>query len=116
MLSAAGQSWNISLPAWPWLDLRRQSQLQQTSHYNINGHHVQYSTELLVREVMISPKSCLRTYNPEEATLFYVPYLSSVEHRKGSENINSRNCLRMAGQFSIYLKGTIIWPGKMPLV
>jgi hypothetical protein len=88
VLSSAGQKWQTTLPPWPWLDLRRQSQANRTSHYDIEGQHVQYATELLVREVMINPKSCLRTYNPDEATLFYVPYLPSVEHHKGSKYIN----------------------------
>jgi hypothetical protein len=85
ILSPAGRNLS-SLARWPWLDMEESSRRNATGHYNIKGQNVQYSTELLVREIMINPKSCLRTSNPEEATLFYVPYLPSVEHHKGSDN------------------------------
>lgn len=66
-------------PPWPWLEYMRHSATYETTHYDIDGNHVQYTTELLIRELLMHPKSCLRTYNPEEATLFYVPYLASVD-------------------------------------
>jgi hypothetical protein len=75
-------------PPWPWLEFDRQARQDGTSHYDITSTHVQYTTELLVRQVMVHPKSCLRTYNPEEASLFYVPYLPSVEHHQGSVRVN----------------------------
>jgi hypothetical protein len=70
-------------PRWPFLDLDIQARAAGTGHYNILSQNVQYNTELLVRELMIHPHSCLRTYDPEEATLFYVPYLPSIEHHRG---------------------------------
>jgi hypothetical protein len=74
-----------TLPRWPYLDIDARSRNESRAHYNIKSNNVQYATELLVREIMINPKSCLRTYDPEEATLFYVPYLPSVEHHIGSD-------------------------------
>ena len=84
ILSPAGQNLS-SLPPWPWLELDRTSRENSRGHYNILGQNVQYTTELLVRELMINPQSCLRTNNPEQATLFYVPYLPSVEHHVGHD-------------------------------
>ena len=84
ILSPAGN--NLStLPPWPWLELDRSSRENSRGHYNILSSNVQYTTELLVREIMMNPKSCLRTMDPEEATLFYVPYLPSVEHHVGHD-------------------------------
>lgn len=84
ILSPSGQ--NLSaLPPWPWLELDRISRGNSRAHYNILSSNVQYTTELLVRELMINPKSCLRTMDPEQATLFYVPYLPSVEHHVGHD-------------------------------
>lgn len=44
----------------------------------------QYTLELVVRDVLTHPESCLRTDDPERATLFYVPYLPSAEFHNGS--------------------------------
>ena len=85
ILSEAGRNLDKLAP-WPWLELRRMSQQLGTSHYDISCQHIQYATELLVRELMVNPKSCLRTDDPEKATLFYVPYLPSVEHHRGENN------------------------------
>lgn len=43
----------------------------------------QYTLELIVREMMLHPESCLQTRNPEKAKLFYVPYLPSMEFHQG---------------------------------
>lgn len=84
ILSAAGRDLS-TLPRWPFLDLQESSRKNESGHYNIKSTNVQYTTELLVRELMMNPKSCLRTYNPDEATLFYVNYLPSVEHHLGHD-------------------------------
>jgi hypothetical protein len=85
ILTSAGH--NVSAMKWPWLDLDKAARKKARSHYNIESSNVQYTTELLVRELMINPKSCLRTYDPEEATLFYVPYLPSTEHHMGHDSL-----------------------------
>jgi hypothetical protein len=87
ILSGAGRNLSTLQP-WPWLKWERDSKINGTSHYDINGQHIQYATELLVRDIITHPDSCLRTNNPEEATLFYVPYLPSVEHHQGDKRIN----------------------------
>jgi hypothetical protein len=87
ILSDAGRNLTALQP-WPWLRWERESKKNATSHYDIDGQHVQYATELLVRDIITHPDSCLRTNNPDEATLFYVPYLPSVEHHQGSKRIN----------------------------
>ena len=74
-----------SSDAWPWLVYDAQARANATSHYDIDGQHVQYATELLVRELMTNADSCLRTFDPDEADLFYVPYLPSMEFHQGSK-------------------------------
>jgi Exostosin family len=85
ILSPAGQNLS-SLEPWPWLELDRSARENSRGHYNIMSPNIQYTTELLVRELMVNPKSCLRTLDPEKATLFYVPYLPSIEHHVGHDS------------------------------
>lgn len=75
---------NASAMQWPWLAIDKKARQAADAHYNIESQTVQYTTELLVRELMVNPDSCLRTFDPEEAELFYVPYLPSTEHHMGS--------------------------------
>lgn len=70
---------------WPWLDIDAKARAAEQGHYNINSQNVQYTSELLIREIMVNPQSCLRTYDPEQAELFYVPYLPSTEHHLGDD-------------------------------
>ena len=71
---------------WPWLDYDRQAHREGVAHYAIEGEHAQYTTELLIRDLLTHPSTaCLRTFNPDEAALFYVPYWPSTEfHRAGT--------------------------------
>jgi hypothetical protein len=69
--------------SWPWLKFDRQTRQAETNHYHVSSQHAQFATELLVRQILTHPQSCLRTYNPDEATLFLVPYLPSVEFHAG---------------------------------
>jgi hypothetical protein len=85
ILSPAGQNLSM-LPPWPWLEMDKAARENSKGHYNIFSPNVQYTTELLVRELMVNPKSCLRTLDPEKATLFYVPYLPSIEHHVGHDS------------------------------
>jgi len=77
------QGRNLTAMQWPWIKIDETAKQEAQAHYDVESQNVQYTTELLVRELMINPKSCLRTYDPEEATLFYVPYLPSTEHHMG---------------------------------
>lgn len=83
---------NLSkLERWPWLDLDIEARNGTTSHYNPQSQNAQYSTELMVRDILTHPKSCLRTYDPESADLFYVPYMVSTEHHLASNNPHKTN-------------------------
>lgn len=82
ILSEHGKHGNIT---WPWLEMDRRLKAEGKAHYdaNHNGFN-QYTTELLIRDIMTHPDSCLRTIDPEQASLFYVPYLPSMEYHNGS--------------------------------
>ena len=82
ILSEYGKS-GLSIP-WPWIEIDKRLKAQGRGHYDVNDRQIQYSTELLVRDIITHPDSCLRTNDPETATLFYVPYLPSIEFHNGS--------------------------------
>lgn len=83
LVNEYGKTFNES--SWPWIEFDDTARKNSRGHYNINSQNVQYTTELLVRELMVNPDSCLRTNDPETAKLFYVPYLPSIEHHKGTD-------------------------------
>jgi len=70
---------------WPWLEYDRVERQNETIHYDVLGENAQYATELLIKQVMTHPKSCLRTHDPEQAKLFYVPYMNTLELRRASD-------------------------------
>lgn len=82
ILSAHGKARNVT--SWPWIEIDQRSKSQTKAHYDTQSSAVQYTTELLVRDIITHPDSCLRTYDPEQASLFYVPYLPSMEYHNGS--------------------------------
>ena len=64
---------------YPWQEIDNRTKALGEFHYRIRDARAnQYTTELLVREIFTNPNSCLRTHNPEQATLFYVPYMPSI--------------------------------------
>lgn len=73
----------LTKDSWPWLKIDEQTRYNETNHYHVTSQHAQFSTELLVRQILTHPDSCLRTHNPEHAKLFWVPYLPSVEFHAG---------------------------------
>jgi hypothetical protein len=78
--TAAGQ--NIS---WPWLEMDERLKQEGKAQYDANNKDFnQYTTELLVRDIITHPESCLRTNDPESASLFYIPYLPTMEYHNGS--------------------------------
>ena len=71
--------------SWPWIEIDQRIRREGVAHYDsLNKYFNQYTAELLVRDIITHPKSCLQTHNPEEAKLFYVPYLPSIEYHNGS--------------------------------
>jgi hypothetical protein len=82
ILSDRGKHQNIT---WPWLEIDDRLKAEGKAHYDANHKGFnQYTTELLIRDILTHPDSCLRTYNPDAASLFYVPYLPSMEYHNGS--------------------------------
>jgi hypothetical protein len=97
VLSSHGRSMT-GKDVWPWIRFDQQARANASSHYDTDGQHVQYATELLVRELLTNPHSCLRSYDPETATLFYIPYLPSMEFHQGSKYTNLNYSTSKYGQ------------------
>ncbi|KAL3786112.1 hypothetical protein HJC23_003229 [Cyclotella cryptica] len=70
---------------YPWLEWDRRTREEGGGwgHYDVGSPMGQYTLELVVREILRHPNSCLQTDDPQEAKLFYVPYLPSVEFHQG---------------------------------
>lgn len=84
--SSAGGKSNNGTVDWPWLaidDRIRRDETSGHSHYEVKSNMAQFALGIIVREIFVHPKSCLRTDDPETAKLFYVPYLSSVHFHDG---------------------------------
>jgi hypothetical protein len=73
-----------NLPKWPWLDMDASLRESGSGHYDPSSQLGQFTLELIIRELMTHPQSCLRTMDPDKATLFYVPYLPSIELHRGN--------------------------------
>jgi hypothetical protein len=81
VLSRYGQTHTI--PEYPWISIDAQAKQEGWGPYDTTSQLVQYSTELIVRDILTHPNSCLRTNHPEQAKLFFVPYLPATEFHKG---------------------------------
>jgi hypothetical protein len=72
ILSEYGKTHNIT---WPWIAIEERTRKEGIAHFdNKHKDFNQYTTELLVKEIITNPGSCLRTYNPDTASLFYTPW------------------------------------------
>lgn len=71
------------LSPYPWLHWDNVTKTDGWGHYDVGSQMGQYTLELIVRDIITHPNSCLATTNPEESKLFYVPYLPSMEFHKG---------------------------------
>ena len=70
---------------YPWQDIEDRTRANGDYHFRLkDARAIQYTTELLVRDLLSHPDSCLRTDDPETASLFYVPYMVSVEWHNGT--------------------------------
>ena len=75
---------NKNLTEWPWIDIDKRGREGKWGHYGEARNQMgQYTLELIVRDIMTHPDSCLRTMDPTKASLFYVPYLPSTEFHNG---------------------------------
>ncbi|GAX12961.1 hypothetical protein FisN_2Hh454 [Fistulifera solaris] len=72
---------NTSFPQYPWDQVLQVIRREAREQYYPHSMTAQFSTELIVHDLLRN--SCLRTYDPEEAELFLVPYLPSVEFHAG---------------------------------
>jgi hypothetical protein len=72
---------------WPWLAIQRKTKSQAIVHYNPKRPTIQYNSELLVELLLKHPDSCLRTDDPDQAKLFYVPYMPSLEYHNGTNGL-----------------------------
>lgn len=81
LLSERGRSGAL-LP-WPWLEVDSRVRPEGSGHYEVGGQMAQYTLELIVRDIITHPRSCLRAHDPEDAKLFYIPYLPSTEFHAG---------------------------------
>jgi hypothetical protein len=83
ILSTHAQTNNSIIEEYPWVAIDAKARADASGPYDTTSQLVQYNTELMVRDVITHPESCLRTDDPETATLFYVPYLPSAEFHAG---------------------------------
>jgi Exostosin family len=90
ILSPQGKARKSSF-RYPWTLIDEESKHLLRGPYNISSKVAQYNTELLVRLILTHPDSCLRTHDPEQATLFYVPYLMSAAYHIGDAPVKDRN-------------------------
>ena len=75
---------STAIKDFPWIANDVYTKLHRIGPYDTRSQMVQYNTELMVRDIVTHPDSCLRTYDPEKATLFYVPYLPAAELHNGT--------------------------------
>ncbi len=78
-----------TIPDYPWVGIDQQSRQRGIGPYKTSSQLIQYTTELLVRDIITHPDSCLRTYDPENATLFYIPYWPATEFHDGDRMLGS---------------------------
>ncbi|KAG7364374.1 exostosin family protein [Nitzschia inconspicua] len=87
ILSVYGQT--HSIPEYPWVAVDAEAKREGWGPYDTASQLVQYNTELMVRDILTHPDSCLRTNDPEKATLFYVPYLPAAEFHQGKLHLGN---------------------------
>ena len=75
---------STAIKDFPWIANDVYTKSNRIGPYDTKSQMVQYNTELMVRDIVTHPDSCLRTYDPEKATLFYVPYLPAAELHNGT--------------------------------
>ena len=69
ILSDFARSNKSRIDEYPWIANDIYCRDAGIGPYDVTSQLVQYNTELLVREIITNKDSCLRTYDPEKATL-----------------------------------------------
>jgi hypothetical protein len=89
ILSDEGRTFHgKNLTSFPWEVFDTKSRELGSGPYDVHLAMTQFNTELLVRDLLMHPKSqCLLTKNATEAKLFYIPYLPSAEYHKGEPGV-----------------------------
>lgn len=72
---------NPDFPRYPWDRIVAVIRNEAREQYHPHSMTAQFTTELIVHDLLRN--SCLRTRDPEQADLFLVPYLPSVEFHAG---------------------------------
>ena len=71
---------------YPWQPIEERTRANEEFHFRLrDARAIQYTTELIVREILTHPESCLRSDDPESASLFFVPYMVSMEWHNGTQ-------------------------------
>ncbi len=85
ILSEFGKTFSSS-HRYPWQIIEERTRQNEEFHFRLrDARAIQYTTELLVREILMNPESCLRSNNPKTASLFFVPYMVSIEWHNGTQ-------------------------------
>lgn len=71
---------------YPWQKIEERTRQSQSFQFRLkDARAIQYTTELIVRDILTHFDSCLRTRDPTQASLVYIPYLISMEWHNGSQ-------------------------------
>ena len=78
-----GNDINAVFEEWPWIAIQKASMEGEWGHYAPASQMDQYTLEVIVNTIFTHPDSCLRTYDPESAKLFHVPFYNSIHFHNG---------------------------------
>ena len=73
-----------TIVGWPWIQNLLRHRTNGQGLYDIdNPSLTQFTLDVIVYEIMTSAHSCLRTWDPTHAKLFFVPFLPRLYRRSG---------------------------------
>jgi len=81
--NVTGSFSSAQMPAYPWVYWDNLTKAEETINYHPRGNQAQYNSGILFRSLLTHPRSCLRTFDPDEAALFYVPYMATIDYWRG---------------------------------
>jgi len=74
---------NATFDPWPWIAWNEKSKEGRWAHYVLGGQADQFTLEIILNDLFTHPGSCLRSFDPKSAKLFFVPFLHSVAGHQG---------------------------------